>query len=361
MIKVLFESSIFLHQNVGGISKYITELNKNLLKNNISSRIFSPIAINYYLEEKKKNKNINFLKINQIPKFCRKIFFFINNIFTFVYIIIHKPNILHFSYYNKSLLKYLSIPYVITIYDLIYEKMNFSQNEFEKKELLEKAKHIICISKQTKKDLIKFYKLDKNKISVVYLGTNNRKFKSIKKRNKYILYVGSRKRYKNFENFILAFSKSKYLIKNYKIVCFGGGNFQKDEIKNFKNLGLEQNLSYIKGNDLKLSYLYRRASLYVSLSIYEGFGLTLLEAMQSRCPVLCSNIPVFREIYKNSCEFVNPNKISDITKGLKSVLKSPKKQRKLITNSKKIIEKYTWENCAKETAKIYRSVSNYEK
>ena len=51
----------------------------------------------------------------------------------------------------------------------------------------------------------------------------------------------------------------------------------------------------------------------------------------------------------------------DITKGLKSVLKSPKKQRKLITNSKKIIEKYTWENCAKETAKIYRRVSNYEK
>ena len=75
MIKVLFESSIFLHQNVGGISKYITELNKNLLKNNISSRIFSPIAVNYYLEEKKKSKNINFLKIDQIPKFCRKIFF----------------------------------------------------------------------------------------------------------------------------------------------------------------------------------------------------------------------------------------------------------------------------------------------
>ena len=54
MIKVLFESSIFLHQNVGGISKYITELNKNLLKNNISSKIFSPISINYYLEDKKK-------------------------------------------------------------------------------------------------------------------------------------------------------------------------------------------------------------------------------------------------------------------------------------------------------------------
>ena len=56
MIKVLFEGSIFLHQNVGGISKYITELNKNLFKNNVSSKIFSPISINYYLDDKKKIK-----------------------------------------------------------------------------------------------------------------------------------------------------------------------------------------------------------------------------------------------------------------------------------------------------------------
>ena len=60
MINVLFESSIFLHQNVGGISKYISELNKNLLKNNISSKIFCPIAINYYLADK-NNYNVNFI------------------------------------------------------------------------------------------------------------------------------------------------------------------------------------------------------------------------------------------------------------------------------------------------------------
>ena len=81
---------------------------------------------------------------------------------------------------------------MLTIYDLIYEKMKLPQKEFEKKELLNNAKHIICISEQTRKDLIKFYKLDKKKISVVYLGTNNEKFKNKKKKEKYILYVGSR-------------------------------------------------------------------------------------------------------------------------------------------------------------------------
>ena len=125
----------------------------------------------------------------------------------------------------------------------------------------------------------------------------------------------------------MAFSKSKFLIKNFKIICFGGGNFLKKEIDNFEYLGIKSNISYVKGDDLKLSTLYNKASLYVSLSIYEGFGLTLLEAMKSKCPVVCSNIPVFKEIYKNSCEYVNSKNINDIKKGIERVLKSKKTKK----------------------------------
>ena len=77
-------------------------------------------------------------------------------------------------------MKYLRTPYVLTIYDLIYEKMKLPEKEFEKKELLNNAKHIICISEQTRRDLIKYYRLDK-KTSVVYLGTNDEKKKKQKK------------------------------------------------------------------------------------------------------------------------------------------------------------------------------------
>ena len=114
MIKVLFDSSIFLHQKVGGVSKYITQLNENLPKFKISSKILSPITINDYLDNKKKNINY-FLKFAKIPRFCRTIFFFINNLSTFVYIKFYKPDILHFSYYNKSLIKFLNIPYGFSI------------------------------------------------------------------------------------------------------------------------------------------------------------------------------------------------------------------------------------------------------
>ena len=86
-------------------------------------------------------------------------------------------------------MKYLRIPYVLTIYDLIYEKMKLPEKEFEKKELLNNAKHIICISEQTRRDLLRYYRLDKKKTSVVYLGTNDEKKKKTKKNQKNIFYL----------------------------------------------------------------------------------------------------------------------------------------------------------------------------
>ena len=80
---------------------------------------------------------------------------------TFIYIKIYKPDIIHFSYYNKSLIKFIDIPYVLTVYDLIHEKLKYQQNQFDKKDLIANAKHIICISEETKKDLIKIYKIKK--------------------------------------------------------------------------------------------------------------------------------------------------------------------------------------------------------
>tara|TARA_B100001057_G_scaffold462859_1_gene516238 strand:+ start:504 stop:1580 length:1077 start_codon:yes stop_codon:yes gene_type:complete len=355
MIKVLFDSSIFLHQKVGGVSKYITQLNENLPKFKISSKILSPITINDYLDNKKKNINY-FLKFAKIPRFCRKIFFFINNLSTFVYIKFYKPDILHFSYYNKSLIKFLNIPYVLTVYDLIHEQMKLNQKQFEKKALLKNARHIICISKETKKNLMKIYKVNKEKISVIYLGTQNTKYKKFKKKNRYILFVGNRTRYKNFNNLIKAFSESKYLIKNYKIICYGGGEFLKNEFLNFKNLNILKNIKYEKGNDEKLLKYYKRASLYVSLSNYEGFGLTLLEAMKMKCPVVCSDIPVFHEVYGNSCKYVNAKNIDSIRKGIESILKSKLEQKRLISRTNLILKQYTWSNCALKTSKIYKKI-----
>ena len=355
MIKVLFESSIFLHQKVGGISKYITKLNKHLPKYGVSSKIFSPLSINHNLY--KNSDNIFFLKFKYIPRFCRKLFFLINNFCTIIYILIKKPDIIHFSYYNNSIVSFINIPYIITVYDLIHEKIKSTQEQFKKKKLFNKAKHIICISNQTKKDLINVYKIDKNKVSVIYLGTEKKKLK-IKRKKDFILFVGSRIRYKNFKKLVQAFASSKYLRKKYKIICYGGNDFENQELKFFESLGVREKIIHLKGDDSRLEKLYREASLYISLSLFEGFGLTLLEAMNFKCPVVCSDIPVFREIYKNSCHYVNPKNITNIKIGIENVLKSQRKQKKLINKSNKIVEEYDWEKCAFNTSEIYKKIKN---
>ena len=179
--KIFFDHTIFLHQKTGGISNYIFELNKKLNDIGSLSRIFAPFAINDRFKIKDKNV-INFVRLNSVPLFCTKIFYLINNILSLFYIYLNKPNIIHLSYYNNFLVKFIKTPYILTVYDLIHEKLNIRQTNFKKKYLIKNADKIICISRQTKNDLVKIYKVRKKKIKVIYLGVNDIKKKIYQKK-----------------------------------------------------------------------------------------------------------------------------------------------------------------------------------
>ena len=357
MIKVIFEGSIFLHQKKGGISKYIQKINDRFTKHNIKSEIYAPIIISDVLISRKKNVKY-FFKFNKIPIFFSKIFTIINGLLTIFYIKKLKPNILHFTYYNNFLIPYIKTPYILTVYDLIHERLRHKNKKFSKSKLISKAKHIICISRQTKKDLIKFYKIKDEKISIIYLGINSEIRYKKKVKEKYILFVGSRRRYKNFNNFIKAYAKSKFLMKNFKVVCFGVEKFSYDEIKLFNKLKIDDQITFKTGDDLKLENYYRKASLFVTTSLLEGFGLTPLEAMRCGCPVISSDIPVFRETLGNSCVYTNAKNISDITKKIERTLKSKSIQKKLIKRGYERIKKFSWDKCTLETVKIYRQLAS---
>lgn len=351
---ILFDHTIFLHQRNGGISKYICELNKYLNKNKERSVIFSPISINENLDQINHHV-INFVSLKKIPKFCTKIFYLINDVLTLFYIIYRKPDIIHLTFYNNFLIKFIKLPIVLSIYDLTHEKLKNKIKSFKKKDLLIIAKKIICISKQTKKDLLKFYKVDPKKLNVIYLGVDQKK-KIRKNKENIITYVGARDGYKNFKLFILAFSKSKYLMKNYKIKCFGYKNFSNDEKILFGKLKIQQNIEHLYGNEKQLEDLYIKSKLLVYPSLHEGFGLPPLEAMRCGLPVAASNIACLKEILGDSVIYFDPKKISNIKNQLEKVLKSNILQKKLIKKGYKKIQKYKWLKCVNETEKIYRSV-----
>lgn len=170
MNKIFFDHSIFLHQKNGGISKYFCRLYNDLKKykkNDIN--IYAPIIINDNLYNLVKEKKYN-IKLNKIPRLCTKLFYLINNLLNYIYILYYNPNIIHFTYYNYFLSKILQIPFVVTVHDLIHEKLYDGKFKLKRQYILNKAKKIICISNNTKKELIKFYNVKENKIEIIYHG-----------------------------------------------------------------------------------------------------------------------------------------------------------------------------------------------
>ena len=294
-MKVFFDHAIFTLQRYGGISKYIVNLVENFSKN-VDPSIISLFYKNYYLKDcKYSNKLFFYNKVGPFVKVINHI-----NKFYFEYKIKSlKPDLIHLTYFNEEKFYKSSSKIVMTEYDLIkekfYPKKFNSQIEFKKK-LFNKVDHVICISENTKKDLQKFYSIDNSKISVIHLAVN--KSKELREKNlnlkPFILFVGERYRYKNFENAIKAYASSIKIHSDFDFVCFGGGKFSKIEEDLFKSLSLNRSqIHYFEGDQLDLNYFYHKARIFIFPSLYEGFGLPLLEAMNMECPVICSDNSCF--------------------------------------------------------------------
>jgi len=356
-MKVFFDNRIFYLQKYGGISRYFFKLNEELLKLNVQPLICSPINYNVYIKKKPRNVKIHF-NIQKKIRFTNKVFEYYNDYFNNYYISQFKPDLMHLTYYQNKIKIKKEKPIIITVYDLIHEKYykdyKLDKNTSFKQSYLNAADHIICISESTKIDLLNYYKVDHNKVSVVHLGIDNFiQVDSKKERSNFILYVGDRRRYKNFEILISAFSNSKNIKNNYTILCVGGGNFTPLEKENFAKLKILEKIKFCNASDSELIEKYKTASLFVSTSLEEGFGLPPLEAMGCNCKVLVSNIPVYKETLKDFAYFFNPKDMSNLKHMMEEILLNDKENTGRISNAFEHSSSYTWEKCAQKTYEIY--------
>jgi glycosyltransferase involved in cell wall biosynthesis len=363
-MKILYDYHGFSLQKFGGISRYFVELNKELNKKKINSKIIAPIHKNLHLKNCEFNSKLNFY-LNKYPKYTNQ---FINNYnfyLTNFIAAISKPQIIHQTYYsNKSFyINKKNTKLILTVYDLIHEifhkDFGFDKNYRPKLFSLKDSDHIICISYKTKIDLMDIYKIPEEKISVIHLAYT--KFDDLRKdkiiNEPYLLFVGSRKRYKNFFMFLKGFSLSNSLKKDFKIVCFGGNKFDNKELQLINKLGLNvKNIIQIEGGDQILSNLYKNAEAFIFPSLYEGFGLPIIEAMSYGCPVLLSSIEVFKEIADNSGSFFDPNSPDSIKDRIENLVYSDINKEKFITKGYKQIKKFTWDNCANNTLNVYKKI-----
>lgn len=230
---------------------------------------------------------------------------------------------------------------------------------------LRSATKLIAVSKATKEDLIKKVGIKPGKIEVVYEGFNQSLFKDPKTDIKssslkeYFLFVGTVQPRKNLERLIEAFARYNQSLKNpLFLFIVGSKGWLSDDIYSLpKTLGIEGKVKFL-GHvpDEDLPKLYAGATAFVFPSLFEGFGLPILEAQVLGCPVLTSNISSMPEVAGSTgAIFVNPYDIDDIVKGMERIMNN-ELRKKLIKMGLENVKRFSWVKTAKETLKVLENV-----
>jgi glycosyltransferase involved in cell wall biosynthesis len=169
----------------------------------------------------------------------------------------------------------------------------------------------------------------------------------------FLLFVGNRDGYKNFNNFLYAFAKSKKLKTTYQVIAFGGGPFTYEEECLIEKLECKELVFQLSGDDEILKFLYRAATALVYPSLYEGFGLPLIEAMQLDCLVFANKGGSIPEICGDSAIFFNGLSIDSICQTLELSLEDHELMNYMVLKGKLNSLRFSWEKTAIETNEIY--------
>ncbi len=369
-MNILYDYSIFSLQKYGGISRYFYELiNKTSLNKDASVNIFEGFHINEYGLSENKNNFCSYRGYKKPSVKYADSAMRLNPIwFKVFYSHIDNLDVFHPTYYREDIDKFRKSSIVITVFDMIHELYGdqFKDTTIEiksKKISIMSADIIICISENTKRDLIKIYDVPDDKVKVVYLANSlktvdDNKINDMKTtygiKNPFLLYVGERGGYKNFLRLLNVYSTQ--FSSMFDLVCFGGNEFSQKELQTIKDFNLFGKVIRITGSDNVLALLYRNAFCFVYPSLYEGFGIPPLEAMALGCPVVASKTSSIPEVVGDAGILFDPHSEESLINAIELLINSESTRTKLIERGFKREKEFTWEKTAKETYDIYKSL-----
>lgn len=376
-MKVLLDPQIFNQQTYGGISRYYTEV-FSVLKSKKDVTVILPVLSteNAYLKEsnlyqpnKSFNTFINILSTLGIStrslrkKKSEKVLdqtFAENQYDLFV------P-----TYYNPYFLdKINKKPFVLTVYDMIHELMPqyFTNDPFNvvqnKSLLIRKASKIIAVSNNTKKDILKFFPdINPGKIEVIHHGSSIKINPDVHVDlpAKYILFVGARPNYKNFDFLLKAATPLLKKDPNLVLLAAGGGKFEEDEIEAIKALGIEQQVIQRRFEEDELGHFYSKAQAFIFPSLYEGFGIPVLESMACGCPIILSTHGSFPEVAGDAGIYFDSTSEKDLTEKIDSIISDDKLRNHYSTKGLEQVKKFDWNVAAEQCLKVYKEAINADK
>jgi mannosyltransferase len=339
-MKIIYDDIIYSLQRVGGISLYWSQLGTYLDQD--IHLLYSGYEKNIFLPDFKSKKIIK----NNILLFER---------YKNVKVPEKEPFIFHSSYYryckNKNAIN------ITTVHDCTYEYFRHDiksiLHKVQLRNSINNSKGIICVSENTKKDVMKFYPNYRGLIKVIYEGYSiEYKKLNIAKKNT-VLFIGARDTHENFNYAIRVMEGLPDLI----LQIVGGGFLRKEEIVTLNKYipGRYEYYDWLTNEDLNKKYNETYFLLYPSL--YEGFGLPIIEAQSAGCPVVCCNVSALPEVGGDAAVYISGNDIDEDIKII-SKLKDKYYYETIREKGLENCRRFSWEKCAKETADFYRQVYN---
>lgn len=271
---------------------------------------------------------------------------------------IRRSGIRHSLYYD-NLLGCKRWPIVVTVYDMIHEIFGVGSPILRrlKRKAIRKASHIVTISDTTRADLYRYLDID-CPVSVIPLGISESFLSKDPEARRdvapYLLHIGSRQGYKNFELLFDAWSSSSSL-RNFRLVAVGGGGLSASESRTFAQAIRERRFEHRPWVDESdLSRLYCDAAALIVPSRYEGFGLPVLEAMAVGTPVACSTGGSLVEVANGHAAHFSPDSPVECARAIENAIA-------MATGAKSLASAYarefSWDRCARDHVELYRSLS----
>lgn len=360
-MNILYDYQTFALQARGGISRYFYELICRIAADHMCSvSLFMGLHINEYGLQRVRARYRSFfgVKVPEVPH-TLGLRLKVNELLFSRYAGREDGGVYHQTYFYNPLQTWKG-KRVVTVYDMIYElhPENYRADDptaKNKAAAVRQADAVICISENTRQDVMRILNVPREKTSVVYLANSLREDArgTSLVDQPYLLYVGKRGGYKNFDRLLQAYAQTAALRNNFKLISFGGGEFATDEMARIRLLGVADRVEVCSGTDRTLASLYAHATALVYPSLSEGFGIPPLEAMQYDCPVIVSNTSSIPEVVGNAGAFFDPKSVEDIAMQIESVLSDENLRRDLVARGRQRVKEFSWERCANETRLIY--------
>ncbi len=366
-MQVVYTADIFSRQHVGGISRYFVELIREL-KRSDSIDIDLPLKwhINDHLRELQETTSLAG-RYSPWLGLLRHVLPLLN---TLIARPLTDSQIIHHTYYSLSTPS-TAASLVVTAHDVMPE-LFWNRNHPRTKGLLlakrrtfEAADRIIAVSEHTKNDIVDHYDLDPDVIDVIPHGnpmagvfdSDKTELPTVAadgSEQPYLLYVGARGGYKNWEALVTAFAGSDVLRREFRVVCFGGGSFARSELELLDRLGISASVTVTAGDDRALATAYRNATAFVYPSRYEGFGLPPLEAMGCGCPVICSDAASIPEVVGGAGVYFDPADEDSIRSAIESTVDDAAKLKRLRQAGLDREKQFRWRTTAELTFQCYQ-------